>query len=99
MKQIQYILEQGRPDILGMSTEQQAVLAILATDKENEYPKYIKSAIISKDNHYFISIKARLSKKRIMNTNGKNSFLSTNIEIKLKSEKINYSQNKHRLNV
>lgn len=82
MRQIRYISVQGRPDIPGMSTEQQAVLAILATDQENEYPKYIKLAVIPKDNQYFmkkfISMKARLSMEKLLNTDGKNSFLSLN---------------------
>ena len=42
MKQLRYISVQKPLDILGMSTEQQAVLVILATDKENEYPTKIE---------------------------------------------------------
>ena len=95
MEQIRYISVQECPDIPGMSTEQQAVLAILATDKENEYPKYIKLAVIPKDNQYsmkkFITMKAKISKDRILNTDGKTTFAPLSKEIQLESEKINYS--------
>lgn len=45
-----------------MATEQQPILMILSTDKENEYPKYIKLAVIPKDNQYFMK-KSSLEKQ------------------------------------
>lgn len=84
-----------------MATEQQPVLMILSTDKENEYPKYVKLAMIPKDNQYFmekfISMKAILSKERTLNTDGKNTFAKLADKINLKSEKINYKETDHRL--
>lgn len=39
---------------LGMATEHQSVSMIVSTDKENEYPKYIKLSVIPVDNKNFI---------------------------------------------
>lgn len=101
MKQILFIWEQRHQGVPGMATEQQPILMILSTDKENEYPKYIKLAVIPKDNQYFmkkfITMKARLSKDRTLNTDGKTTFASLENEIKLRSEKIDYNKKDHRL--
>ena len=83
-----------------MATEQQPVLMILSTDKENSYPQYIKLAVIPTDNQFFmnkfIAMKAKLSKERTLNTDGKNTFRILEDKITLKSEKIVYTENNHR---
>ena len=84
-----------------MATEQQPVLVILATDRENEYPKSIKLCPIPVDNKNFIGkffrMKVKMSKNRILNTDGKTTFGELENEITLKSEKINYKKENHRL--
>ena len=76
-----------------MATEQQPVFIILSTDQENNYPRYIKLAVIPVDNKKFINrffhMKAKISSKRIINTDGKSTFSDLSKEITLKSEKIN----------
>ncbi len=56
MKQIPFILVPKQMKSLGMATEQQSVSMIVSvsTDKENEYPKYIKLSVIPVDNKNFI---------------------------------------------
>ncbi len=55
MKQIPSILVQKQIKSPGMATEQQPVFMIVSTDKENEYPKYIKLSIIPAGNKNPIS--------------------------------------------
>lgn len=78
-----------------MSTEQQPVFMILSTDKENQYPKYLKLSVIPVDNKEYINkffhIRARVSLERILNTDGKVTFGDLSEEIQLKSEKIVYT--------
>lgn len=85
----------------GMSTEQQPFLAVLSTDKEGKYPKFIKLCFIPKDNsHYmnhFIEKKCKLSMDRTLNTDGKSTFFDLGNKITLKSEKILYDDKNHRL--
>ena len=54
MKQIPFILVPKQMKSLGMATEHQSVSMIVSTDKENEYPKYIKLSVIPVDNKNFI---------------------------------------------
>lgn len=54
MKQIPSILVLKQMKSPGMATEQQPVFMIVSTDKENEYPKYIKLSVIPVDNKNFI---------------------------------------------
>lgn len=92
---------QDHPTSPGMSTEQQPVFMILSTDKENQYPKYLKLSVIPADNKGYINkffyIKARVSLERILNTDGKVTFGDLSEEIQLKSEKIVYTEKNHRL--
>lgn len=85
----------------GMATEQQTVFMIVSTDKENEYPKYIKLSIIPVDNknfiHKFFRMRAKISSERVLNTDGKTTFSDLSKELILKSEKIVYSEAEHRL--
>ena len=86
---------------LGMATEQQPVFMIVSTDKENEYPKYIKLSVIPVDNknfiHKFFHMRAIISSERVLNTDGKTTFSELSKELTLKSEKIVYSEADHRL--
>ena len=101
MRQIPSILGQKHLKNPGMATEQQPVFIILSTDQENNYPRYIKLAVIPVDNKKFINqffhMKAKISSKRILNTDGKSTFSDLSKEITLKSEKINYNEDNHRL--
>lgn len=84
-----------------MSTEQQPVYVILSTKKENSYPQYIKLCVMSKDSGENIKKltekKIVLSKDRVLNTDGKTTFSLLAKQITLKSEKVNYTEKKHRL--
>lgn len=65
MRQIPFILGQKHLINPGMATEQQPVFIILSTDQENNYPRYIKLAVILVDNKKFIkrnNIKIRENK-------------------------------------
>lgn len=101
MKQILFTLELKHQINRGMATEQQPVFMILSTDKENKYPQFIKLAVIPVDNKEFINkffhMKAKASKERILNTDGKTTFSDLSKDITLKSEKINYDEDNHRL--
>lgn len=85
----------------GMATEQQPVLMVLSTRKENQYPEYVKLAVIPKDNKYFmekfISMKVKLTKDRTLNTDGKTTFNGLKEKVNLKSAKIVYTDPGHRL--
>ena len=85
----------------GVATEQQPFLVMLSTDKENKYPKFLKLMPVAVDSTNnivrFISKKAILSKERILNTDGKTTFLRIAFKITLKSEKILYDEENHRL--
>lgn len=74
---------------------------MLSTNKDNRYPKYIKLAVIPTDNkHYmtkFVKMNTKMSKDRVLNTNGKTMFSELSNDIQLKSEKINYDERNHRL--
>ena len=101
MKQIPSILVPKQMKSPGMATEQQPVFMIVSTDKENEYPKYIKLSVIPVDNknfiHKFFHMKAIISSERVLNTDGKTTFSELSKELTLKSEKIVYSEVDHRL--
>jgi len=85
----------------GVATEQQPFLVMLSTDKENKYPNFLKLMPVAVDSTNnivrFISKKAILSKERILNTDGKTTFLGLTDKITLKSEKILYDEENHRL--
>lgn len=85
----------------GCGTEQQPFLIVLSTARENRYPEFIKLHLIPVDNaNYMTKIIEKsivLSKERTLNTDGKTTFASLAGKIKLKSEKIDYTQKEHRL--
>lgn len=78
MKLILFILVPKHPINPGMATEQQPVFMILSTDKENEYPQFIKLTVIPIDNKKFLNkffhMKAKTSQEKILNTDGKTHF-------------------------
>lgn len=85
----------------GMATDQQPFLVILSTDKENNYPNYIKLSPISVDNknyiENFMTKKAKLSQERTLNTDGKTTYSLLRDKINVQSEKIIYTEKNHRL--
>ena len=85
----------------GMATEKQPFIAILSTGEENRYPQYAKLFPIPVDKgnmmDRFLSKSIRMSKERTLNTDGKTTFNILADRIRLKSEKIDYSDKAHRL--
>ena len=85
----------------GCATEQQPFLCLLSTDRENSYPQYIKLFAIPRDNSFhvvrFIRKNAVLSTNRTLNTDGKTTFDHLHEDLQLRSEKIIYSEDNHRL--
>ena len=75
---------------LGIATEQQSVSMIVSTDKENEYPKYIKLSVIPVDNknfiHKFFHMRAIISSERVLNTDGKTTFSELSKELNMMVE-------------
>jgi len=85
----------------GMATEKQPFLAILSTGEENRYPHYLKLFPIPADNSdmmsRFIEKSAKLSRERVLSTDGKTTFNSLSGRIQIRNEKINYKVKDHRL--
>lgn len=85
----------------GCATEQQPFLFLLSTDKENKYPKYIKLFAIPKDQSKYIVkyIKehAILDQTRTLNTDGKTTYYTLSDNLNLKSDKIIYNEEDHKL--
>lgn len=85
----------------GCGTEQQPFLVILSTAKENNIPLFLKLHVIPVDNAEFMSKvilkSAKLSPERTLNTDGKTTFQSLKDQVNLKSEKINYDDENHKL--
>ncbi|WP_418555079.1 transposase [Longibaculum muris] len=101
MKQILSILDLRHLVNPGTATEQQPVFMILSTDKENQYPRFIKLCVIPTDNKKYINrffhMKAAIAREKTLNTDGKTTFVDLLGEIRLKSEKIIYTEEDHRL--
>lgn len=85
----------------GCGTEQQSCLFLLSTEKENNYPQYIKIFCIPTDNSNhtknFINKSIRPNKDSLLNTDGKNTFDCMKEFLKVKNEKILYHEEFHRL--
>lgn len=85
----------------GMSTEKQAFLVILSTAQEHKYPMYIKLLEIEKDNGTSISTQfgkfVKMSKDRILNTDGKTTYNILKKDLTVKNEKILYSETEDKL--
>ena len=84
----------------GMATNRSSFYDFINNEEKN-YPRYIKLAVIPVDNkkiiNLFFHMKAKVSSERILNTDGKTTFSDLSKEITLKSEKINYNEDNHRL--
>ena len=85
----------------GRASEQQPVLGILSTDKENNYPRFIKLRLIN--DYTGLSLKKNmeqccvLSHAALLNTDGEKGFNTLGTEIQVKNEKISYEEKNHRL--
>ena len=78
---------------VAVDPEQQPFLVVLSTDKENKYPNFLKLMPVAVDTTNNIVT----FKKRVLNTDGKTTFLGLTDKITLKSEKILYDEENHRL--
>ena len=85
----------------GQASEQQPILGILSTDKENNYPRYLKLRLIN--NYTGLSLKKNIEQccvllhDALLNTDGEKGFNTLNEEIQVKNEKISYEEKNHRL--
>lgn len=85
----------------GCATEQQPFLIVLSTDSENKYPKFIKIQVTNSETSMnvekFISKNIVFGKDKILNTDGKFSYDCLNDRITVRNQKIDYSEDNHRL--
>lgn len=85
----------------GLGTDQQPVLFILGTNREGNYPNYLKTSLISVDNKDNINRvfqrKTDLNQDCVLHTDGKTTFSDLDNLLKWKPEKINYEENHHAL--
>lgn len=85
----------------GRASEQQEILGVLSTDKENNYPRYIKLRLLK--DYTSLSLKRNIEKNcvlyhdAILNTDGEKGFNILNTQIQVKNEKVNYEEKNHRL--
>ena len=85
----------------GRASEQQPVLGIPSTDKENNYYRFIKVRLIN--NYIGLSLKKNieqccvLSHDALLNIDGEKGFNTLNEEILVQNEKISYEEKDHRL--
>lgn len=85
----------------GRASEQQSVLGILSTNKENKYPLYMKLRLIKDYTGESLKINIEkyciLSKNSILNMDWEKGFNILYEQIQVKNEKINYEEKNHRL--
>ena len=85
----------------GRASKQQEILGVLSTDKENNYPRYIKLRLLK--DYTSLSLKRNIEKNcvlyhdAILNTDGEKGFNILNTQIQVKNEKVNYEEKNHRL--
>ena len=85
----------------GRGSEQQEILGVLSTDKENNYPQYIKLRLLK--DYTGLSLKKNIERNcvlyqdAILNTDGEKGFNILNTQIQVKNEKVNYEEKNHRL--
>ena len=83
------------------ASDQQPVLSILSTVKENNCPRFIKLRLIN--DYTGLSFKKNiercclLSNDALLNTDGEKGFNTLKEEIQVKNEKISYEEKDHRL--
>lgn len=81
--------------------KQQLILGILSTDKESNYPRFIKLRLIT--DYTGLSLKKNIEKccvlshDALLNTDGEKGLNTLNEEIQVKNEKISYEEKDHRL--
>lgn len=89
------------PGHQGSGTQQQAVMMILATGEENEYPHGMKLYPIKTDDgattERVLAQAIEMSKERKLNTDGKPTFNVMSKYLEVESEKVDYSQKGHRM--
>lgn len=85
----------------GKSSEQQDVQIVLSTKAENQYPEFIKMLPIKSETKELCSSNFRkmayLSKEAMLNSDGTNIFNPLQKEIKIKNDKVIYTEKNHRL--
>ena len=85
----------------GCGTEQRPFFIALSTNRNNNYPQFIKLRAVLRDDsettNAFLTQSLVLSKDRTLNTDGKTTFKVMKERIKVVNEKIDYSKNDHRL--
>ena len=85
----------------GMATDKQPFLAILSTLQENRYLQYLKLYAIPKDRkdmmEKFLKKYIVIGSERTLNTDAKSTFSLVEEKINLKSDKISYEENNHKL--
>ena len=78
----------------GCGTEQQPFFIALSTDRNNNYPQFIKLRTVPKDDsettNAFLTLSLVLSKDRTLNTDGKTTFNIMKDRITVVNEKIGY---------
>ena len=83
---------------MGRASEQQPILGILSTDKENNYPRYLKLRLIN--DYTGLSLKKNieqccvLSHDALLNTDGEDGFNTLNEEIQATLVKHNHQEYK-----
>lgn len=89
------------PGHRGMGTTKQPFLTLLSTGEENKYPLKIRLVPVSVDTgeniDRYVSSFARLSKDRLLNTDGKTTYNILKDRITVNNSKIDYSEDDHRL--
>lgn len=85
----------------GYGTEQQPFFIALSTNRNNNYPQFIKLRAVPKDDsettNTFLTQSLVLSNDRTLNTDGKTTFNIMKDRITVVNEKIDYSKDGHRL--
>ena len=101
MRQMSLILAQNPRIKQVVQVSKQPILGILSTDKENNYPRFIKLRVIA--DYTGLSLKKNIEKccvlshDALLNTDGEKGFNTLNEEIQVKNEKISYEEKDHRL--
>ena len=89
------------PGHQGCGTEQQPFFIALSTDRNSNYPQFIKLRAVTKDDgetrNTFLTQSLVLSKDRPLNTDGKTTFNIMKDRIKVVNEEVDYSKEDHRL--
>ncbi len=86
---------------VGRSSTKQPVLIVLSTDKENQYPRFVKLRTIKTDSQEVMTSNIKkcciLGNDRTLSTDGTNTCNDLTEFINVNNEKINYKSKDHRL--